>query len=320
MRVPVRVAGAALVAAGVAASGVLAGGAPPAAASATGAPATGAPAAATPAAGTPARTPATAPRSLRPAYTRVVTVRRLSNSGPGSLRAAINAANRARTGRATLIRFAVRGTITLSRPLPALSRPVTINGASAPGYASAAPVVEINANGQSGLDFAAGSAGSRLLALAVDDAGGDGVILEASNITLDGNYIGLSLLGSGFGNHGDGVFVAATSQGNTIGENPARKSGAVSNVISGNDGNGITLSGSSVNTVQDNRIGTSRSGTVAIPNRDNGLAITGRSYGNEIGGTAYVDSGTGAVNNPTGSKGTVTPVFVVPPLGNQISC
>ena len=28
---------------------------------------------------------------------------------------------------------------------------------------------------------------------------------------------------------------------------------------------------------------------------------------------------TGQANNPTGSKGTVTPVFVVPPLGNLIS-
>ena len=32
-----------------------------------------------------------------------------------------------------------------------------------------------------------------------------------------------------------------------------------------------------------------------------------------------MDSATGKANNPTGSKGTVTPVFVVPPDGNQIS-
>ena len=46
---------------------------------------------------------------------------------------------------------------------------------------------------------------------------------------------------------------------------------------------------------------------------------TGRSNGNEIGGTAFVDKSTGQANNPTGNKGTTTPVFVVPPLGNQIS-
>ncbi|HMH94882.1 MAG TPA: hypothetical protein VK586_27830, partial [Streptosporangiaceae bacterium] len=180
-------------------------------------------------------------------------------------------------------------------------------------------VVGINANGRAGLEFAPGSAGSRLLALAVDGASGAGVRLGASNITLDADYIGLSLSGAAAGNRGDGVYVAAGSYANTIGENPSGKSGAVSNVISGNGGNGITLFGSSLNTVQDNRIGTNPAGTSAVPNRLNGLAIAGLSYANEIGGTAFVDSATGQANNPTGSKGTVTPVFVVPPLGNLIS-
>jgi hypothetical protein len=292
----VRAAAAALVAAGISVSGVM-GGAVVAAASTR---------------------PASHP-GVPPLYARTFTVTRLASAGPGSLRAAITRANLSLPG-PTLIRFAVRGTITLSSPLPAVSRNVTINGASAPGYAmSGPPVVEIDANGQAGLEFAPGSSGSQLLALAVDDAGGDGVTLEASNITLDRNYIGLNTSGAAFGNHGDGVFVAASSWGNTIGENPAHKSGAVSNVISGNAGNGITVSGSSVNTVAANRIGTNAAGSSAIPNRGNGLAIVGRSYANEVGGTAFVDSATGQANNPTGTKGTVTPVFVVPPDGNLIS-
>ncbi len=297
MRVPARATAAALVAAGVSVSGVMCGGAVAAAAT----------------------RPAPHP-GVPPLYAQTFTVTRLANAGPGSLRAAITRANLGLPGRATLIRFAVRGTITLSSPLPAVSRDVTINGASAPGYIQGgAPVVEIDANGQAGLEFAPGSSGSQLLGLAVDDAGGDGITLEASNITLDRNYIGLNRSGASFGNHGDGVFVAASSWGNTIGENPAAKSGAVSNVISGNAGNGITLSGSSVNTVAANRIGTNAAGTSAIPNRYNGLAIVGRSYANEVGGTTFVDSATGKANNPTGTKGTVTPVFVVPPDGNLIS-
>jgi parallel beta-helix repeat protein len=307
-RVPVQAAGAALLAAGVAASGVMAGGTATAVAATLPSSTTG-----------PAPTIRPAPHpDLPPAYARTLTVTRLGNAGPGSLRSAITTANTSLPGRPTLIRFAVRGTITLSSPLPSISRNITINGTTAPGYASA-PVVELNANGQAGLEFAPGSSGSRLLALAVDGASGDGVMLESSNITLDRNYIGLSPSGAAFGNHGDGVFVAASSYGNTIGENLTGKSGAVSNVISGNAGNGITLSGSSINTVQDNHIGTNPAGTSAIPNRYNGIAITGRSYANEIGGTAFVDSATGQANNPTGSKGTVTPVFVVPPLGNLIS-
>jgi hypothetical protein len=47
--------------------------------------------------------------------------------------------------------------------------------------------------------------------------------------------------------------------------------------------------------------------------------LTRRSRGNEIGGTAFTNPATGQANNPTGDKGTVTPVFVVPPLGNLIS-
>ena len=295
-RVPGRAAGAALVAAGVAASGLMCGSAA-------------------------AATAATRPGHSNPppAFARTLTVSRLSDAGPGSLRAAITTVNTSLPGRPALIRFTVRGMITLSSPLPLVSRNVTINGATAPGYAGGAPVVGINANGQAGLDFAPGSAGSRLLALAVDGASGAGVRLGASNITLDANYIGLSPSGAAAGNHGDGIFAAPGSYGNTIGENPSGKSGAVSNVISGNGGNGITLFGSSLNTVQDNRIGTNPAGTAAVPNHLNGLAIAGLSYANEIGGTAFVDSATGQANNPTGSKGTVTPVFVVPPLGNLIS-
>ncbi len=305
-RVPVRAAraasmSAALVAAGVSVSGVMGGGAVAAAAT------------------RPVPHSASRP-GVPPLYAKTLTVTRLANAGPGTLRAAITRANLSLPGRPALIRFAVRGTITLSSALPAVSRDMTINGTSAPGYVrGGAPVVEIDFNGQPGLEFAPGSSGSQALGLAMDDAGGDGLTLEASNITLDRNYIGLNLSGAAFGNSGDGVFVAASSWGNTIGENLASKSGAVSNVISGNAGNGITLSGSSVNTVAANRIGTNAAGTSAIPNRYNGLAIVGRAYANEIGGTAFVDSATGKANNPTGTKGTVTPVFVVPPDGNQIS-
>ena len=249
-----------------------------------------------------------------------LTVTSLASAGPGSLRAAITRANLSLPGRRTLIRFAVRGTITLSSPLPALSANMTIDGASAPGYVRGrAPVVEIDANGQAGLEFAPGSSGAQLLGLAVDDARGDGVTLEASNITLDRNYIGLNRSGAAFGNDGDGVFVAASSQGNTIGENPAGTSGAVSNVISGNGGNGITLSGSSGNTVAANRIGTNPRARRPSPTAATGWPSSAAPTRNEIGGTVFVDSATGQANNPTGSKGTVTPVFVVPPLGNLIS-
>jgi hypothetical protein len=246
------------------------------------------------------------------------TVTNLNDSGVGSLRAAITAANAA--GSASTIHFAVDGTITLSGALPTITAAVTIDGTTAPGYtAGGPPQVELNANGNTGLVFGTGSSNSELLGMSVGGASGNGVTLEGSDITLAGNYIGLASNGTTLTNGGDGVYVASTSSGNTIGSNPTAASGIVSNVISANGGNGISLNGSSSNTLVDNYIGTDPTGTVAMANGLNGILVTGGSNGNEIGGTAYTDTTTGDVNDPTGDKGTVPAVFVVPPLGNLVS-
>jgi parallel beta-helix repeat protein len=251
---------------------------------------------------------------------RSATVRTLRDSGAGSLRAAIRAADAAPPGTPTVIRFAVTGTITLATALPAVTRPVTLDGTSAPGYRSGgAPRVAVDARGQAGLRFTAGSARSQLLALAVDRASGDGVTLAAGSITLNGDYLGLNLGGRAAGNRGAGLYVSASSSGNRIGLNPARAPGVVANVISGNGRNGVVLAGSSGNTLVANRIGTNPAGTASIGNGGSGLVLARRARGNEIGGTAFTNPATGQANNPTGNKGTVPPVFVVPPLGNLIS-
>jgi parallel beta-helix repeat protein len=265
-----------------------------------------------------ARAPGTP--GVTPASSRSIVVTNLWNSGAGSLRAAIASADAGGPGASTVIGFSVRGTITLASQLPPISSEVTIDGRSAPMYTSdGPPVVEINCGGHAGLLFAAGSRGSQLLGVAVDNASGNGVTLNASLITLNGDYIGLDLAGAAFGNRGDGVYASPSSSGNLIGLNRPGATGVVANVVSGNMRNGIVLAGSSGNTVVSTRIGTNRAGTAAVPNRGDGIWITGKSRGNEIGGTDFTDPATGQVNNPTGDKGTVTPVFVVPPLGNLIS-
>ncbi len=252
-----------------------------------------------------------------PAY--AVAVTNLNDSGTGSLRSAIAAVNAEPSSTSTVITFSVNGTILLASALPAITADVRIDGTSAPGYAGAGPVVEVNANGNAGLIFATGSNGSQLLAVAVDNAGGNGVTLNASSITLNFDSIGVNLAGAAFGNSGDGVYVSATSSNDLIGLNSSGASGVVGNVISGNAGNGISFHGSSGNVVVANRIGTNRAGTSAVANGGNGIWLTNASTGNEIGGTVYTDAATGKTNDPTGNKGTVTPVFIVPPLGNLIS-
>ncbi len=250
-----------------------------------------------------------------PAITAAVT--NLHDSGAGSLRAAIQAVNTRHAAHA-VITFSVGGTIRLASDLPQIRTDVTIDGKSAPEYAGQ-PVVEVNANGHGGLVFQSSSTGSKLLALAIANAMGNGVTLNAGSITLNLNYIGLNLKGVAFGNGGDGIYVSARSSNNRIGLNRSGAAGAVANVISGNAGNGLSLHGSSGNVIAANRIGTNAKGKFAIANGQNGIWLTASSSGNEIGGTRFVDSVTGQANNPTGSKGTVTPVFVVPPDGNLVS-
>ncbi len=233
-------------------------------------------------------------------------VTNLNDSGTGSLRAAITAVDAAPTGNASVITFSVAGTIALASALPAITTGVKIDGTSAPGYSGGAPVVAIDANGNAGLIFATNTTNAQLLAIAVDGAAGSGVTLNGSSITLKSDYIGVNLAGAAAGNSGDGVYV--TGSNNTIAQN----------VISANTGNGVSLHNAAGNTLAANRIGTNPTGTSALGNGENGVWITAASTGNEIGGTLYTNAA-GQSNDPTGNKGTTTPTFVIPALGNLIS-
>ena len=145
------------------------------------------------------------------------TVTNLHSGGAGSLRQAIINSN-AQPG-ANIIDFGVAGTIRLTKSaLPAISDPVTLDGSTAPTFAGT-PVVTVNFNGKAGLQFDAGSDGSTLKSLSLIKASSAGVTLNASQITLQGNYIGLKSNGKSVaGNHGDGIRINASSHGNVIGQ------------------------------------------------------------------------------------------------------
>lgn len=104
---------------------------------------------------------------------------------------------------------------------------------------------------------------------------------QAINNKVQGNLIGTDAAGSvALRNVLEGVFIFNGSN-NTIG---GTASGA-GNVISGNGGSGVSVLGSTAtgNVVAGNLIGTDASGSVAVPNDDQGVLV--RTSDNTIGGT-----------------------------------
>ncbi len=219
------------------------------------------------------------------------TVANLNDSGPNSLRQAILGADASTDPGVQVIDFQVAGVVTLSSgPLPAITRPVFLDGASAPGFSQAQrPVVELDDNGYAGLQLNAGSSGSTIRGLAIDDSGSNGITLSAGNITVVGNFIGLRLDGATPGpNAGNGIAINPTSTNDTIGAASSVASGTVistaSNVISNNDQSGIAVLGSSGNSIVANYIGTDVTGLLPRGNGQNGILLDNDANQNTIGG------------------------------------
>lgn len=204
----------------------------------------------------------------------------LQDSGAGSLRQAILNAN-AHVG-ADVINFSVAGTVRLTTgALPAITDQVDVDGTSVPGFAGT-PLVEVDYNHFGGLRFNTGSAGSALRSLGLVNATGAGVTFNgAGSMRVVGNFIGLGLNGATVAGNGNGIQLNGGS-GSTIGGAAAWER----NVISGNQNNGIYVSGSSNNQILGNYIGTDVTGTLDRGNTRNGVVVTDGASGNIIGGSA----------------------------------
>jgi parallel beta-helix repeat protein len=197
----------------------------------------------------------------------VFTVTTTADSGTGSLRAAITAAN-TNPGTDT-IKFAIPGTgvktIALSSALPAITDPVIINGKTQPNF----PMIVLNGTGAgasvNGLTLGTGSAGSTLEGLVIEDFTVNGIVIESNGNLITGNRIGTDPTGTQARPNGfHGVEVDFSANNLILG-----------NVISGNGGAGISMSGSTTagNFVTGNRIGTNAAGTAALPNAGNGVEM-----------------------------------------------
>jgi hypothetical protein len=151
--------------------------------------------------------------------------------------------------------------------------------------------------------------GNSAQGIAITDAG--------TNLNkVQGNIIGLNPTGTmAFPNQFEGIAIFGSASSNTIGGTTA----ASPNIISGNIGSGISISGTGtkLNKVQHNLIGTNPAGTAALPNNV-GIGIFGGATSNTIGGstasTGNVISGNnfqGVTISNTGTKSnTVADNFI----------
>ena len=164
---------------------------------------------------------------------------------------------------------------------------VEINGATSATNTVSANFIGMAANGTADLGntangvLIAGSPGNTIGGTAtgqrniISGNDDDGIEINATTATLNtvlGNYIGTTLSGVvDLGNTASGVFVTAGATVNQIGGNTT----AQHNVIAGNDGYGVRISGSTTkfNTVKVNWIGVDASGVAKLWNEGDGVFI-----------------------------------------------
>jgi hypothetical protein len=256
------------------------------------------------------------------------TVTNANNSGAGSLRQAIIDANA--TSAADIINFSIgSGAVTIAptSQLPTLTRPVTIDGTSQPGFGSA-PIVEIsgqNAGANAiGIYASVNASGSTIKGLVINRFNSSGIFIDrtTTNISIVGNYIGTNAAGTApAANGGEGIGILNASN-NTIGGTTS----AARNVISGNALHGIAVTQDSFggnatnNTISGNYIGTSASGFSAVPNTFDAILIND-SPNNTIGGTTGTTPGgpcTGACNLISGGKGNGVGLWHSGSFGNSV--
>jgi hypothetical protein len=239
------------------------------------------------------RTETLEPRVLLATFTVTTT----ADDGPGSLRKAIVDANADRAG-ADVIAFDIPGggvhTIRPQGPLPFVNMPIGIDGATQPGYAGT-PLIELDGSAAGsfpGLQILGGPrTGENLIrGLAVNRFGGPGLDLAASNLRVEGCYIGVTASGDAAAPNDLGIVINSSDHLVIGGTTAAQR-----NVISGNGRDGIWIGpsgtgsspGSFSVSVQGNFIGTDATGTRSLGNGGVGV----RTDGNPTIGLSNIDVG-----------------------------
>ena len=204
----------------------------------------------------------------------VFTVLNTNDSGVGSLRSAITAAN-SLVG-LDRIEFNIPTNfkkISLQTSLPWIEDTTVVDGTSQPGYAGK-PLIELDGTSVAE-QFASGlvvkSDNSTIRGLAINNFHHGIAVLDSSGTVIAGNHLGVDASGTvAVGNRMTGIYLSQSSDSLIGGSSPADR-----NIISGNGETGVRAAGnaSTGNHILGNYIGTDVTGLTAIPNKNDGILI-----------------------------------------------
>ena len=221
-----------------------------------------------------------------------------------TLRAAIQEANDTAGNDAITFHITTASkVIAPASPLPPITGAVNINGYSQAGTAQNSQstgdnaVLKIVLNGMgagagaNGLEVQA--SGTTILGLVIQRFDGSGLLISGSSNAISGNFIGTNAAGTL--PRGNGTGITITGSTNFIGN---YKSYA-RNIISGNELHGVHIIGTpaTTNQLENNYIGTRKTGTVALGNGADGVRIeeaTGTKVGTASAGSANLISANGS--------------------------
>jgi parallel beta-helix repeat protein len=258
-----------------------------------------------------------------PPVSQTYVVTNTEDSGPGSLRRALEYAN-GNVGVLDTITFNIPGTtpftIAPTATLPGISDPVMIDGWTQPGYVPSGgdpgvPVLELRGNdampaGSAGFSVGASAAGTTIRGLTINNftpaAAGSasyGIMANGvSNLVVEGNYIGTNTTGTERVPNSGGVYVWNSTNAR-IERNLISGQGTLG---SGYRTDGIQISNCTGTRIRGNRIGTNANADAAVGNNGFGIVVASAGTsdtqitdniisGNPFGGISIQSGATGTV-------------------------
>jgi hypothetical protein len=240
------------------------------------------------------------------------------NSGSGSLRQAILDSNADDTGAPHRIEFYIESgakSIGLITPLPQITRSVTIDARTQPGF-NGSPLIELNGNqaGASACGLVVNNAALTVHALIINRFGADGIRVDTPDeewksceLNVYGCWIGVNAFGNlAAPNGGHGIHLLSSSY--TSVHNIGAAGAANRNVISGNTGDGIHMSSelTSLTRVYNNYIGVGANGLTIVGNGGNGVKPYEYYFYQDIPFYPFIERGVNIGSPATGTGNVIS--------------